>query len=147
MRSGVWTRHWIVVGVPEEIPTTGAFAGIAEIIRGVIDQPGLARGNAQDSVHLPAFQQLAKAFLPGKGVASLEGEAVSRVIVAVAVLSCGIGAVLRDPAETAQGAVVEAMTIRVTSSKVHTMRNPLGQSCLETIVVGTGKVRKLIDKK
>jgi hypothetical protein len=43
------------VGVPEEIPTIGAFAGIAEIIRGVIDQPGLARGNGQDSVHLPAF--------------------------------------------------------------------------------------------
>ena len=134
-----------VVGVPEEIPTFREFAGIAEIVSRVNDPPRLAGRNVQDSVDLLALQQLAKAFLPGKGITGLQSEAVPGVEITVAVLQIRTRAVLREPVETAQGTVVEAMTVRVTGCKVQTVRSALGKGCLQAIVGGMAKVRILVD--
>jgi hypothetical protein len=100
-----------VVRVAKEIPTVRKFARIAEVVIHIVDEPRLAGGNGQNSVDLPALQQLAKPLLAGNGVTGLESKPVPRVIVAAAILRRRIGAVLRESAETAQRTVVETMTV------------------------------------
>jgi hypothetical protein len=55
-------------------------------------------------------------------------------------------AVLRSERNTIQGAVVQAMAVGVARPEGNPAREPLGQGCLQAVVVGTHKVRRLVDE-
>src|SRR5579863_10397127 len=100
-----------------DVPTIGAFPRAADIVPGVPDVPGLRGGIAVNGVDLPAFQQLAKALDPGNIVGGCECEAMANVEVAVRVLGSRISTVLRQRPKAVDGAIVEAMGIRVTGNE------------------------------
>src|SRR4029077_14367279 len=100
-----------------DIPAVTLIPAPGEIVAGVENVPRLGALNRYDGVELPAFQQLAKALDAGNGVSGSEGEAVPDVEVTVAVLSLGMGAVLRERPETIEGIAIEAVAVSVTSGE------------------------------
>src|SRR5205807_4142838 len=100
-----------VGGVANEIPTVGVFERPAEIVRAVDDIPRLRACQGHDGVELPAFQQLAEAFLSGKLVTGRDRSAMADIEIAVAEFRQWIRGVLRLAAEAVERTVVEAMTI------------------------------------
>src|SRR5579863_5610545 len=144
--KGTCAARLEVGGVPEEIPAIGEVSAPAEIVLAVVHGPRLAALKVHDGVDLPAFQQLAKAFFPGKGVTGRESEAVPDVEVAAGVLGRRIIGVLREGSETAYGTVVQAMTVSVTGGEIQPVRQPLGQGGLQAVEVGISVVRLPVDK-
>jgi hypothetical protein len=71
---------------------------------------------------------------------------VPDVKVTAGVLRPWIRTVLREPSETIQGTVAQAMTISVTGGERKSVRSALGQRDLQAVVIRTGIVRHLIDK-
>src|SRR5579863_4691883 len=144
--KGTCAARLEVGGVPEEIPAIGEVSAPAEIVLAVVHGPRLAALKVHDGVDLPAFQQLAKAFFPGDGITGRESEAVPDVEVAAGVLRrCVIGVLRHVSVYSIQGAVVQAMSVGVTGGEIQPVGNPLGQGRLQAVVVGTGKVRDLVD--
>ena len=92
------------------------------------------------------MQQLAVAFRPGDFVAGSERGAVPDIEVAGGVFRRRIQAVLRLPGETVQRTVVEAMPVGIPNGEVETVGEPLGQGCLQAVVVGVGVVLHVIDE-
>src|SRR5437870_4376526 len=56
-------------------------------------------------------------------------------------------AVLRSSRKTVQGAVVQTMAVGVAGLEGNPARKPLGQGRLQTVVVGTYKVLRLVDER
>ena len=112
---------------------------------GVDHVPRLRTRKGHDGVELPAVQQLAVAFWPGYFVTGRESGAVPDVEVAGGVFPIRIPAVLRLPAETIQGTIVQAMTVGITRGEIKPVGKPLSQGRLQAVVVGPGIVLYMVD--
>src|SRR5437588_9035811 len=67
------------------------------------------------------------------------------VVIAAGVFRGGVQAVLREVPETAEGTVVQAMTVSVIGGEVKPVRKPLGQGGLQAVVVGSAIVHRPVD--
>src|SRR6266699_1578841 len=67
------------------------------------------------------------------------------VVIAAGVFRAGVQAVLGEVPETAQGTVVQAMTVSVTGGEIEPMAKPLGQGGLQAIVVGPAVVHRPVE--
>src|SRR5437899_5287042 len=67
------------------------------------------------------------------------------VVIAAGVLRGGVQTVLGEVPETAEGTVVQAVTVCVTGSEIEPMAKPLGQGGLQAVVVGSAIVHRPVD--
>src|SRR5258706_4285939 len=137
---------WEVERIAEDVPAIGVFSCATDIVPGVPDRPGLRGRVPVNAIDLPAFQQLAKTFFPGNVVRGGDSEAMANVEVAVPVLAFYVGAVLRQRPKAVDGAVVETVAISVTGNERQAVRHPLGDGCLEAVVIGMSPVVCEVDE-
>src|ERR1700739_3466522 len=67
------------------------------------------------------------------------------VVIAAGVLRAWVQAVLGKVPETAQGTVVQAMSVSVASGEVKPIRKALGKVSLQAVVLGSAIVRRPVD--
>src|ERR1700757_1314863 len=131
--------------IAKKIPTIRIFVDLAEIVRLIVDIPGLPGLLGDDGIKRPTLKKLTLGLLLRKRVGHRQGKSVTNVSVTAAMVQIRTRAVHREERNPVGGHVIQAVRIGIAQDKIEAVEITSGKSVLPTVIGGAVNIRELVD--